>query len=62
MADGSAWFIDGSYLFKVWQGLHRSDKLDYLKLRRHLESTFQVQIEDAYYFNADRRSRLSANR
>jgi uncharacterized LabA/DUF88 family protein len=53
MVDGSAWFIDGSYLFKVWQGLHRTDKLDYLKLRNHLESTFQVQIEDAYYFNAD---------
>jgi uncharacterized LabA/DUF88 family protein len=53
MADGSGWFVDGSYLFKVWQSLHRTDKLDYLKLRNHLEGTFQVQIEDAYYFNAD---------
>ena len=49
----AAWFVDGSYLFKVWQKLGRMDKLDYRKLRDHLESKFKVQIEDAYYFNAD---------
>lgn len=49
----AAWFIDGSYVFKVWQGLRRPDKLDYLKLRTYLESTFDERIEDAYYFNAD---------
>ena len=51
--DKAAWFVDGSYLFKVWQGLGRTDKLDYVKLRQHLESTFSVKIEDAYYFDAD---------
>lgn len=50
---GAAWFVDGSYLFKVWQGLRRPDKLDYLLLRKHLENKFQVKIADAYYFNAD---------
>jgi uncharacterized LabA/DUF88 family protein len=50
---GAAWFVDGAYLFKVWQSLKRADKLDYLKLRNYLESTFDQRIEDAYYFNAD---------
>jgi uncharacterized LabA/DUF88 family protein len=49
----AAWFIDGAYLFKVWQSLKRSDRLDYLKLRSYLETTFGADIEDAYYFNAD---------
>lgn len=31
--DNAAWFIDGAYLFKAWQSLHRIDKLDYMKLR-----------------------------
>ncbi|HYO93642.1 MAG TPA: NYN domain-containing protein [Polyangiaceae bacterium] len=53
MSSGAAWFIDGAYLFKVWQGLRRADRLDYLKLRTYLESTFGDPIEDAYYFNAD---------
>jgi uncharacterized LabA/DUF88 family protein len=53
LSTGAAWFIDGAYLFKVWQGLKRADKLDYLKLRSYLESTFSERIEDAYYFNAD---------
>ncbi|MDE2926820.1 MAG: NYN domain-containing protein [Acidobacteriota bacterium] len=54
MIDSSAaWFVDGSYLFKLWQALRRSDKLDYLLLRKHLEEKFQVKIADAYYFNAD---------
>jgi uncharacterized LabA/DUF88 family protein len=51
--ENAAWFIDGSYIFKVWQNFHRADKLDYMKLRKYLESTFQVRIDDAYYFNAD---------
>ncbi len=51
--ESAAWFVDGAYLFKVWQKLGRADKLDYLKLRNYLESTFQVSIDDAYYFNAD---------
>jgi uncharacterized LabA/DUF88 family protein len=49
----AAWFIDGAYLFKVWQNLERSDRLDYSKLREYLETTFHERIEDAYYFNAD---------
>jgi len=53
-----AWFVDGSYLFKVWSALRRSDNLDYLKLRRFLEERFCDQkagelIDEAYYFNAD---------
>ena len=51
--DSAAWFVDGSYLFKVWQNLARGDRLDYLLLRHHLESKFHVKIADAYYFNAD---------
>jgi uncharacterized LabA/DUF88 family protein len=58
IASTAAWFVDGGYLYKVWQNLHRTDKLDYLKLRRVLESTYLdtnagEKIEDAYYFNAD---------
>ncbi|MET0391389.1 MAG: NYN domain-containing protein [Polyangiales bacterium] len=53
MSDTAAWFIDGAYLFKVWQSLHRQDRLDYLKLRVYLESTFQSPIDEAYYFSAD---------
>ena len=54
MSDGNAaWFVDGSYLFSVWRNLGRSGKLDYLKLRNHLEDKFSVKIADAYYFNAD---------
>lgn len=49
----AAWFTDGSYVFKVWQSLRRPDKLDYLKLRTYLETTFDERIDDAYYFNAD---------
>ena len=53
MSDEAAWFIDGAYLYKVWQSLKRSDRLDYLKLRQYLESTFATAIDDAYYFNSD---------
>ena len=49
----AAWFIDGAYLYKVWQSLKRGDHLDYSKLRSYLESTFSEAIEDAYYFSAD---------
>lgn len=53
MTESAAWFIDGAYLFKAWQGLKRAEKLDYLKLRQHLELEYEARIEDAYYFNAD---------
>lgn len=53
MDAAAAWFIDGSYVFKVWQSLERADRLDYLLLRTYLEQTFGERIEDAYYFNAD---------
>lgn len=54
----AAWFVDGEYLGKVWQGLNRPDQLDYVKLRHYLEGTYcdagaRERIEDAYYFNAD---------
>lgn len=54
----AAWFVDGSYISKVWQGLGRRDRPDYLKLRNLLESTYLradsgESIEDAYYFTAD---------
>lgn len=53
MSTGAAWFIDGAYVFKVWQGLKSGARLDYLKLRSYLETTFAERIDDAYYFNAD---------
>jgi uncharacterized LabA/DUF88 family protein len=53
MSTGAAWFIDGAYVFKVWQGLKNGARLDYLKLRTYLEATFEDRIDDAYYFNAD---------
>ena len=54
----AAWFVDGEYMRKVWLGMHRTDRLDYLKLRKLLEDTYCDQaagekIGDAYYFNAD---------
>lgn len=53
MSTEAAWFVDGAYLFKVWQSLQRSDRLDYVKLRNYLESKFAARIEDAYYFSAN---------
>lgn len=53
MGQAAAWFVDGAYLFKAWQGLQRGDRLDYLKLRGYLEATFNASIEDAYYFSAN---------
>jgi len=54
----AAWFIDGSYLFKVWSNLQRQDQLDFLRLRQYLEREFcdvnlGERIEEAYYFGAD---------
>jgi uncharacterized LabA/DUF88 family protein len=52
----AAWFVDGAYAMKCWSSLKRTDKLDFLKLRTFVESTFLTageKIEDAYYFNAD---------
>ena len=37
----------------MWQALNRADRLDYLRLREHLEEKFQVKIADSYFFNAD---------
>ena len=52
-----AWFVDGSYLSKVWWGLHGQENLDYLKLRRYLEGFVDLdageKLSEAYYFNAD---------
>ena len=53
MNAGAAWFIDGAYVYKVWQSLRRADRLDYLALRQHLEAAFTDRIDEAYYFNAD---------
>jgi uncharacterized LabA/DUF88 family protein len=41
-------FIDASYIYKVFKG-----KMDYMKLRDHIENTLQDKIDEAYYFNAD---------
>ncbi len=49
MNDGAAWFIDGAYLYKVWQSLKRNDRLDYLKLR---------QIPRAHFCRGHRRCLL----
>jgi uncharacterized LabA/DUF88 family protein len=49
----AAWFSDGAYVFKVWQSLKLTHRLDYLKLRQYLERSFELEIEDAYYFNSD---------
>jgi uncharacterized LabA/DUF88 family protein len=54
-----AWFVDGSYLFNCWSGLHRpNENLDYLKLRKLLEARYcdtasAERITEAYYFDAD---------
>lgn len=52
----AALFIDGAYVLKVWQALHRPDRIDYLKLRRELERSFLCEgevIDEGYFFNAD---------
>lgn len=54
-----AWFVDGSYLFNCWSGLHRpNENLEYLKLRKLLEARYcdtasAERITEAYYFDAD---------
>jgi len=54
------WFVDGSYLTKVWGGLwgpravgQETPRLNYLKLRNLLESRLSDQVDEAYYLNAD---------
>ncbi len=54
----SAWFNDGAYIMKAWNPLNTQSKLDYIKLRKMLETTYLSggdgeKIEDAYYFSAD---------
>lgn len=53
----AAWFIDGGYLDHVWTATGRTDKVDFLKLRRLIETRHlgdpDVRIGDAYYFDAD---------
>lgn len=46
-------FIDASYVYKVFKGKLDYAKLDYVKLREHVESTLNDSIDEAYYFNAD---------
>lgn len=41
-------FIDGAYVFKVFNGL-----IDYVKLRQTIERELQDKIDEAYFFNAD---------
>src|SRR3982751_3325788 len=54
----AAGFVDGADATKCWTSLKRTDKLDFMKLRQHIEAKYLDQtsndkIEDAYYFNAD---------
>jgi uncharacterized LabA/DUF88 family protein len=54
----AAWFVDGAYLYKVWESLRRSDNVDYVKLRqllerRYLDISRGDRIDEAYYFNSD---------
>lgn len=41
-------FIDGAYVYKVF-----NDKIDFVKLRNHIETTLNDKIEEAYFFSAD---------
>ncbi len=41
-------FIDGAYVHKVFNG-----RMDYLKLRKHIETTLGDTVDEAYFFNAD---------
>ena len=36
----AAWFIDGGYLDHVWTATGRTDKIDFLKLRRLIETRY----------------------
>jgi len=53
----AALFVDAGYINKLWMALNRTDYLDYLKLREHLEATYcnpaaGDRILEAYYFTA----------
>ena len=53
----AAWFVDGAYASSAWQSLGRTDRIDYVKLRRVLEDSYLERgknetIEEAYYFCA----------
>jgi uncharacterized LabA/DUF88 family protein len=57
----AAWFVDGAYAFKTWQYVSKTNRLDFVKLRKYLEDTYLdtangEEINDAYYFNADQDS------
>ncbi|MBI1807423.1 MAG: hypothetical protein HYR76_10280 [Ignavibacteria bacterium] len=41
-------FIDGAYVYKVF-----NDRVNYLKLRQHLEKELGDTIDEGYFFNAD---------
>ncbi|CAN5433953.1 hypothetical protein BH11BAC2_BH11BAC2_00170 [soil metagenome] len=49
-------FIDASYCYKVFR-----DKIDYIKLRQHIEITMGDTIDEAYYFSADNDPPVAAN-
>ncbi|MBI4083757.1 MAG: NYN domain-containing protein [Candidatus Lambdaproteobacteria bacterium] len=53
-----AWFVDGAYVFRVWQQLGRNENVDYLKLRTFLEDKYcdkanGEHIDESYFLNAD---------
>lgn len=41
-------FVDGGYVYKVFR-----DRIDYLKLRRYVETELNDEIDEGYFFNAD---------
>lgn len=51
------WFIDGSYMMKVWNDYGRMvnvmDRLNFTKMRTLLERELKDQVDEAYYFNAE---------
>lgn len=59
-----AWFVDGSFVSKLWgkafasyddqaRKMVWSKTLDWLKLRLYIEQEFNDRVEEAYYFDAD---------
>ena len=51
------WFVDGSYMMKVWNDYGRMvnvmDRLNFTKMRTLLERELKDLIDEAYYFNAE---------
>ena len=41
-------FIDSAYVWKVFR-----DRIDYLKLRQHIENDIKDTVDEGYFFNAD---------